>query len=148
MDVQENHTTNDDDKKDLQRIREQRRAYEAEVTAERARVKFDGEAIRFAGALRIVPALGFKQLRELQPKIQQMQKMDVGIVMSEEALDVFIDIVHAALSRNYPNMSKAEVEDGLDLGSVHDILPLVLRRSGFTRKELSPGEAMTPSPSP
>ena len=51
----------------------------------------------------IVPPLTLGQLRRLMPKVRQLT--EIGASMGEAQITVLVDIVTAALQRNYPEMT-------------------------------------------
>ena len=92
-----------------------------------------GVTIAMGGADWVVPPLTLGQLRRLMPRIEELG--DLGRPMAEPQLTVLVDIVAAALQRNYPDMTADLVEELLDLGNAAPVLAAVLTGSG-----LKPGE--------
>jgi len=92
-----------------------------------------GLTIAMGGADWVVPPLTLGQLRRLMPRLQQLG--EVGAAMAEPQIAVLIDVVAAALQRNYPDMTAERVEELLDLGNAAAVLGAVLTGSG-----LKPGE--------
>jgi hypothetical protein len=99
-----------------------------------------GIKISMGGSDYEVPPLTLGQLKRLQPIIARLGSQD-----QNEIFDAISEIVQVALSRNYPSISKEQVEDLLDLANCADTVAAVLRGSG-----LKLGEAMavarTPGP--
>ena len=93
-----------------------------------------GIAIAMGGADWVVPPLTLGQLRRLMPKLQALG--DVGGTLAEPQIAVLVEIVAAALQRNYPEVTADKVEELLDLGNAAAVLAAVLTGSG-----LQPGEA-------
>lgn len=81
----------------------------------------------------IMPALNIKALRGLRTELDLVQKgIDVSDAASQETyLKALIAVTHTALVRNYPDISEAEVEDGIDLGNLKDTVLAVMGASGF-----------------
>jgi hypothetical protein len=96
-----------------------------------------GIAIAMSGQEFTVPPLTLGQLRRMLPKVQQLT--DIGAGMGEAQIGVLVEIVTAALQRNYPDMTAEAVENLLDLGNARAVLNAVLTGSGL--KEREPGEA-------
>lgn len=46
--------------------------------------------------------------------------------MARESVGLVIDVAHAALTRNYPDMTREEVADGIDLGSLGATMDAVM----------------------
>jgi hypothetical protein len=101
----------------------------------------DGTKISLNGKDYIVPPLNFKSIKKLQPVIENLTKVDLN--MSGDQIDSVCEIVHTALIRNYPELTKDEVLDGLDLGNAHSIIMAIMGASGL--KAVPAGEAQAAS---
>lgn len=103
----------------------------------------DGIAVRMGGADWVVPPLTLGQMRRLWPTIQKLG--DVGAGMDETQIGTVSEIVAAALSRNYPDMTAEKAEDLLDLGNAATVLHAVLTGSRLVPAsgEGAPAESMT-----
>jgi len=97
----------------------------------------EGVTIRIAGRDWMVPALTFKQLRRLQPQIELLAT--IGAAATPEQIAAVSEIVRAALSRNYPELTTDDVEEMLDLGNAARIIGAILRGSGLNSGEARPG---------
>jgi hypothetical protein len=105
-----------------------------------------GAAIAMGGQDWIVPPLTLGQLRRLMPKVRQLT--EIGASMGEAQIGVLIDIVTAALQRNYPETTPDEVENLLDLGNASAVLNAVLTGSGLKPGGAAMGEASALGTSP
>ena len=105
-----------------------------------------GVAVAMGGQDWIVPPLTLGQLRRLMPKVRQLT--EIGASMGETQINVLIDIVAAALQRNYPEMTPDKVENLLDLGNASAVLNAVLTGSGLKPGGAAMGEASAPGTSP
>ena len=105
-----------------------------------------GVAVAMGGQDWIVPPLTLGQLRRLMPKVRQLT--EIGASMGEAQINVLIDIVAAALQRNYPEMTPDKVENLLDLGNASAVLNAVLTGSGLKPGGAAMGEASAPGTSP
>jgi hypothetical protein len=101
-----------------------------------------GVAVAMGGQDWMVPPLTLGQLRRLMPKVRQLT--EIGAAMGEAQIAVLIDIVTAALQRNYPEMTPDEVENLLDLGNAGVVLNAVLTGSGLKPGGAAVGEAPAP----
>src|SRR4051812_17617735 len=98
-----------------------------------------GEWVAFGDEEYRVPPLAFRALQELADEVAGLQSM--GSKPTTEQMTTIEKIVHSALSRNYPEMTLAEVSDMLDVGNYEHVLGAALSIAGFTRtRERSPGE--------
>jgi len=93
-----------------------------------------GVVMQIAGREFTVPPLTLGQLRQLMPKVKMLIKVDAE--MNEEQIGILIEIVTAAVQRNYPDVDAAAMENLLDLGNANAVLLGVLGQAG-----LKPGEA-------
>ena len=88
----------------------------------------------------LVPPLTLGQLRRLIPKVRQLT--EIGASMGEPQIGVIVEIVAAALQRNYPDVTMDNVEDLLDLGNAGAVLNAVLTGSGLKPRGSPSGEAV------
>jgi len=111
-------------------------------------VKFEGAKIAIGGRDFIVPPLTFKQLRRLKERIESLKEATLKPGdLSGEQLDAMAEIIHAALSRNYPELTREDLEDLLDLGNLGPMIKAVMGQSGFVQggKEAESGQTGTRS---
>ena len=101
---------------------------------------FEGVTITIGGREFIIPPLSFKQVKALWPIIQEISKPEKTIV---DAVDGFTQVVHAAISRNYPDVTQEEIADLLDFGNVNKIINDILGVSGFVLGEKKAGNDQT-----
>jgi hypothetical protein len=105
-----------------------------------------GVTITMGGRDWLVPPLTLGQLRRLMPRVRQLTEIDAS--MSEMQIGVLVEIVAAALQRNYPDATAEIVENLLDLGNAGAVLNAVLTGSGLRLREDRLGEASAPGPGP
>ncbi len=101
-----------------------------------------GVAVAMAGHDWLVPPLTLGQLRRLMPKVRELT--EIGASMGEAQIAVLVEIVTAALQRNYPEVSADQVENLLDLGNASVVLNAVLTGSGLKPRGTPVGEAPAP----
>ena len=80
------------------------------------------------------------------PKVRQLT--EVGASMGETQINVLIEIITAALQRNYPETTPEKVENLLDLGNASAVLNAVLTGSGLKPGGAAMGEAPALGTSP
>ena len=90
---------------------------------------YDGVAVRIGDRDWIVPALSFRQLRRLQPSFQTLGR--IGPAMDAAQIDAVVEIAQAALSRNYPEITREQTEEMLDLGNARAVLGAIAGVSGL-----------------
>ncbi len=103
-----------------------------------------GIAITMGGREWTIPPLTLGQLRRLMPKVRQLS--EINAQMGETQIAVLVEIVAAALQRNYPDITTDTIENLLDLGNSGPVLTAVLTGSGLRPPGLPSGEAMAPGP--
>jgi hypothetical protein len=91
-----------------------------------------------------IPPLTLGQLRKLMPKVRQLS--EIGAAMGETQIALLVEIVAAALQRNYPDITAEMVENLLDLGNAGPVLNAVLTGSGLRSGTRPSGEAIAPEP--
>lgn len=94
-----------------------------------------GTAITLGETEYTCPALCLDDVQTYLPKIKLLQTSD----MSPEHFQTIKEVVHAALKRNYPDITVDDIAKGLDLSNYRDVLDAVMARSGLVKKQ--PGEA-------
>jgi hypothetical protein len=105
-----------------------------------------GVTIAMGGQDWLVPPLTLGQLRRLMPKVRQLTETDAS--MGETQIGVLVEIVAAALQRNYPEATADIVENLLDLGNASAVLNAVLTGSGLKLRDDRLGEVSAPGASP
>jgi len=104
-----------------------------------------GVTVAMGGQDWLIPPLTLGQLRRLMPKVRQLT--EIGASMGEAQIGVLVEIVAAALQRNYPHLTMDKVENLLDLGNASAVLNAVLTGSGLKPRGTPPGEAQAPGAS-
>lgn len=91
----------------------------------------------------VVPALTLGQLVALNSKIKEIATVSAPELTPAQVED-FVDIVHAAVARNYPDVTREALRDELlDLGNAREIMVAILTGSGLRPNPT--GEAMAPA---
>lgn len=91
--------------------------------------KRGGRWIAFGAEEYQVPPLAFRAVIELQDDVESLSGM--GTKPTPAQVDTVTRIVHSALLRNYPAMTKEEVADMLDVGNFQEIINATLAIGGF-----------------
>ena len=101
--------------------------------------RIPGTLVNLGGVDFVMPPLNLDQVQqfeEIMPKLGQKPTLRENM---EEALPV----IHAALSRNYPDLAIEDLRPMLDLGNFAEACAAVAKSSGFVAAK--PGE---PQPAP
>lgn len=88
--------------------------------------------IRFPGRDWIIPPLSLGDLEVLQERLSELRPgaTDVGSIRT------IVDAAHAAVRRNYPDVTREQVADAVDLGNMIDVIEAVMDVAGVKRKSL------------
>lgn len=106
--------------------------------------KRGGQWVHIGDAQYRVPPLGLLQIQDLEADVEVLKSMDTkGGLPSHAQMKAACNIVHAAISRNYPDMKATDVEGMLDLGNFWDVIKACLTISGFKPGKESAGSGET-----
>lgn len=92
-----------------------------------------GKNVVLAGQEFEVPPLTFGQLRRLAKEIEILGSARLSASASPEQQDALMKVIHAALSRNYPDLTVEDMDDLIDMGNVLSVVEAVMSVSGFMR---------------
>ncbi|OQW33936.1 MAG: hypothetical protein A4E20_11955 [Nitrospira sp. SG-bin2] len=98
-----------------------------------------GKEIELGGKIYVVPPLSLGKVEYFQ---DQLINFTGGI--DPQSVKLVAEVTHAALLRNYPDMTLEEVKDVLDLGNMVEVFQAVLQVAGFVPVVTAPGEAQAP----
>lgn len=98
--------------------------------------KFKGVAIEIAGVVYIIPALTLRSVQALQERLTKYTGQ-----LNAESVELVLDTVHAALARNYPDMTRDAVADMVDLSNMAALMNAVMGVSGLVERN-DTGEAV------
>lgn len=93
--------------------------------------RYPGEVVTLGGRDFVVPAMSLgmlKRHRNLLENIESMQPFD--------ALEGVVALVHDALCRNYPDITREEVEDLIDFDNAPMVLQVTARASKLVGKPI------------
>lgn len=93
----------------------------------------EGAKINIGGTDYIVPPLNLKAIKSFSKRFHLLG--DLGNNLNPEMMDFVAEIIHTALIRNYPEITKEQVEEMVDLKTVGDVLECVFKSSGIERKK-------------
>lgn len=93
-----------------------------------------GIILNLAGTAYTVPPISIGSLEELWPRLETYsgKVTDAGIV---------VDALHAALARNYPDLTRKQVADIVDVGNYVEVMEAVMDIGGLKRKALEAATA-------
>lgn len=93
----------------------------------------DGVEIMMGGKKWTIPPLTLKQIKKFSGTFQDLVNLDTSNIpaMATGAVDAAVDIIHAAIVRNYPELTRDELEDLIDLRNLAPVMQAVLGMSGL-----------------
>jgi hypothetical protein len=104
-------------------------------------VKVKGIAIELDGTMRIVPPLSLGALEQLRDGLKSFS----GDVNDPAQIALIVNVAHAALKRNYPDLTREEVAEMIGLENMMEVFEAVMDVSGMKRRAqeaaAEPGEA-------
>lgn len=83
------------------------------------------------GKIYMLPPLTMGAMERLQKGLADLSSAEA---LSPESVTTIVDAAHAALRRNYPELSRDDVADLVDVGNMFDVVGAVLDVSGVKRK--------------
>lgn len=96
-----------------------------------------GVVLVLGGTEYTVPPLTLGSLEKLQEKLKDFRNGS----LDTKSIGTVIDATHAALSRNYPEITRQETADMIDLSDMVDVMAAVMDVAGIKRKEQEAGKA-------
>jgi hypothetical protein len=81
------------------------------------------------GQTYVIPPLSLGQVRRFQSQLQ-----DWAGKLEDQSIDLAIAVIHAAISRNYPELTLEAVADLVDIGNMAELMQAVMDVSGLLRR--------------
>lgn len=103
-------------------------------------VKVKGIAVQLGGESYVIPPLSLGALEQLQERIASFK----GDIRDKDQVATVIDAAHAAMKRNYPDLTRDEIAELIDVGNMADVFEAVMDVSGLKRKAIESGEVTEP----
>jgi len=94
----------------------------------------------------VLPPISLGALRTLQDRLKKVE--GAADPFDSEVIDTIIDATFAALHRNYPEMSRNDVADLVDLGNMYEVFQSVMDVSGMLRKQQEANEGKPKAEAP
>lgn len=100
-------------------------------------VRIKGVTVELNGTEYVIPPIALGALEQLQSRIGAFD----GNVQDAKQISTVIDCAYAAMLRNYPDMTREEVADLIDIGNMNEVFAAVMDVSGLKRKEQEAAQA-------
>lgn len=97
---------------------------------------FEGVEVSMGGKRWVVPALNLKQLKTFGRVLQELAGQGTDLL---PMADKVADVIHAAMTRNYPNLTRKELDRMLDFTNLLPALHAALGITGLPRGEARMG---------
>lgn len=98
-------------------------------------IRVKGIELDIGGTTYIVPPLALGALEMLLPKINAFNTTDGGGLNLDD-VRVVVDAAHAAISRNYPDVTREQLAQDIGLENMYDVMQAVMDVSGLRRKQM------------
>lgn len=95
-------------------------------------VKVNGVPFDFGGRVLVIPPMTLGAFEQLQKRLAGMS----GDARDASGIETTIDSVHAALRRNYPDITREEVGELIDFGNMTEAMACAMDVSGLKRMSL------------
>jgi hypothetical protein len=95
------------------------------------------------GRVYTIPPLSLGALQRLQDKLSSLNDRTA---LDPVAMGVVVEALHAALARNYPDMTSADVAELVDVSQIGDVMSAVLDVSGLQRKAQADAKNLAAQP--
>lgn len=103
----------------------------------------EGVAVRMGGRDYVVPPLTLGQLRRHEEDLKKVRDITPFSPVAE--VEPAIRVIHAAMTRNYPDLTREALEDLLDMGNVGRVFLAVCAMSGLERAREGAAEGEAPA---
>lgn len=105
--------------------------------------RFAGHSVQLGGATYHVAPLALGAVKRLAGQIQSFQSADLAA-----QVDVAVQVLHASLVRNHPDLTTEQVEELVDMGNMQSLFGQVMALSGFVAQPQDGGGGNAPGPTP
>ena len=95
-------------------------------------VKVPGIRMTLGGNEYVVPPIALGALEQLEDRIASFNPN----VLDLKQMGIIIDCAYAALKRNYPDLTREDVGEIVDIGNMNEVFEAVMDVSGLRRKAL------------
>lgn len=100
---------------------------------------FEGATFKLGGHEIVVPALNFSRAKKILPILERLRDSKMEVPINQAQVDDFIEVIFQALSRNYPEISRAKLEELVDFNNAPRLFMTIMGAGGFLQGENPPG---------
>jgi len=98
--------------------------------------KVKGIPFEFSDCTLIIPPISLGAMEQLQDRFVGTKEDPTD----PKYIGTVVDTVHAALKRNYPDMTREEVADLIDLENMQEVVACAMDVAGLKRKAFEAGQ--------
>jgi hypothetical protein len=98
--------------------------------------KIKGIRLELSGDFYVIPPMPLGALEQMHDRLDAYTGG-----ADKQSVSTVIDCLYAALKRNYPEKTREDVADLVDVGNMQDVMMAVMDVSGMRRKQLEEDEA-------
>lgn len=99
--------------------------------------KYKGIPMDVGGVSYIVPPVSLAFIEDNDSAIKSF----TGAANDASQVTFALNMIHAAISRNHPEVTRSELREVVDVGNMAELIEAVMDVSGLKRKSLELGEA-------
>lgn len=92
--------------------------------------RFRGAPFDLGGTTYTVPPLSLGAIEEFESRIAEFEQLQVI-----EQVRFVVDLAHRALSRNYPELKRADLAELIDMRNAFELFTAILQESGLIKVE-------------
>lgn len=110
-------------------------------------VEYEGVQVRIGNRQWVMPSLSVGQAERYWPQLLNLDQTGVSADEVKQLMpakfDDMVTIIHAALSRNYKDLTAQQLKDMVSIGQLRQLMMIVMGQSGFDQSagEPQPAEA-------
>lgn len=99
-------------------------------------VKVKGISLELNGTTYVVPPVALGTLEAMQDRIEAFTGG-----LDKKSVTTVIDCLYASLKRNYPDLTRDDAAELVDVGNMGDVMQAVMDVSGLRRKKIEEEQA-------
>jgi len=95
----------------------------------------EGEVLKIGEQEFTVPAINFKGVKKIEKLLKKLMEIPaVGGILTVDQIDVMTEIVLVGLSRNYPDLTKQQLEEILDMNNIQTVIEAITGQAGLKKR--------------
>lgn len=103
--------------------------------------RIPGIPVLLDGREYVIPPITLGALMQVQDKLERISSSNL---MAPENVDTIVTVAHASIRRNYPEVTREQLLEMIDVGNLKEVFDAVIDVSGLKRKARDAAGKMTP----